>query len=109
MKKSLEGSRLAGYGRLIRSCSKDERLNTAHIGLFTGLFVHWQRNAFVSPFGITRKAVMAYSRIASIATYHKCIRELNDFGYLRYVPSFHPKKGSLVHWPAGWEENIVHG
>jgi hypothetical protein len=40
---------------------------------------------------------MKVSKIQSKATYHKCIRELNDFGYLSYHPSYNPFKGSLVY------------
>ncbi len=94
---------LAGYGNLLRRMSRDDRLNATHVSLFTGLFVHWQRGKFTSPFAITRKALMAFSRIASIATYHKCIKQLAAYGYIRYQPSYHPKNGSLVYWPAGWE------
>lgn len=103
MKAILTDIRLAGYGSLLRRMSRDERLNATHISLFSGLFVHWQRNGFSSPFAVTRKGLMVYSRIASIATYHKCIKELDEYGYIRYQPSYHPKQGSQVYWPAGWE------
>ncbi|MEO5892372.1 MAG: hypothetical protein ABIQ31_19140 [Ferruginibacter sp.] len=78
--------------------AKDRRLMSTHISLHTALFVAWQQNAFISPFPVTRKVLMAFSRIASVATYHKCIRELNDFNYIRYQPSFSPKAESLVYW-----------
>ena len=39
---------------------------------------------------------MRISKIASKATYHKCIRELNDKGFLKYDPSFNPYRGSMV-------------
>ncbi|MFI5139268.1 MAG: hypothetical protein ACHQIM_15700 [Sphingobacteriales bacterium] len=77
---------------------KDERLMATHISLFTALFVQWQRNDFISPFPVTRKELMGSSRIASVATYHKCIRELDAYGYIIYQPSFNPKTGSLVYW-----------
>jgi hypothetical protein len=48
---------------------------------------------------VTRRELMAFSKIASVATYHKCIRELDAFGYIRYYPSYHPKLGSQVYWP----------
>ncbi|QEM06321.1 hypothetical protein DIU31_023395 [Mucilaginibacter rubeus] len=96
-------SELAGYSKLLKRMSKDERLNATHVSLFTGLFVHWQRNGYANPFSITRKAMMTFSKIASIATYHKCIKELDEYGYIRYQPSYHPKLGSQVYWPAGWE------
>ena len=96
-------SELAGYSKLLKRMSMDGRLNATHIGLLSALFVHWQRGGFKSPFSITRKMLMAFSRIASIATYHKCIKELDEYGYIRYEPSYHPKLGSQVYWPAGWE------
>jgi hypothetical protein len=92
---------LAAYGSLLRRMSNDERLNATHVGLFSGLFVHWQCSGFVSPFAVTRRTVMAYSRIGSIVTYHKCMKELDEYGYIRYQPSYHPKKGSLVYWIFG--------
>lgn len=92
---------LTGYSDLIRRMGTDKRVLATHVSLFTALFIFWQRGGFVSPFAITRKSVMAYSKIASIATYHKCIRELDDFGYICYQPSFHPAKGSLIYWPDG--------
>ena len=87
------------YSKLVRRMGKDERLMATHISLFTALFVQCQRNGFISPFPVTRKELMGYSRIASIATYHKCIRELDEYGYIRYQPSYDPVKGSLVYWP----------
>ncbi len=96
-------SELAGYSKLLKRMSMDGRLNTTHVSLFSALFVQWQRAGFKSPFSVTRKTLMAFSRIASIATYHKCIKELDEYGYIRYQPSYHPKLGSQVYWPAGWE------
>ncbi|WP_121811049.1 hypothetical protein [Mucilaginibacter kameinonensis] len=96
-------SELAGYSKLLKRMSMDDRLNTTHIGLFSAVFVQWQRGGFKNPFSGTRKTLMAFSRIASIAMYHKCIKELDEYGYIRYEPSYHPKLGSQVYWPAGWE------
>ena len=40
--------------------------------------------------------MMKLSKIAAYGTYHKCIKDLQDFGYIEYLPSFNPYKGSLV-------------
>ena len=96
-------SELAGYSKLLKRMSIDGRLNTTHISLFSALFVQWQRGGFKSPFSVTRKTLVAFSRIASIAKYHKCMKEHDDYGYIRYQPLYHPKLGSQVYWPAGWE------
>jgi hypothetical protein len=103
MKTQLFTPELSGYGKLIRRMGKDQRLCATHISLFTALFICWQRGGFVSPFSFNRRELMGYSRIASVATYHKCIRELDEYGYIRYQPSYHPKLGSLAYWPVGWE------
>ncbi len=92
---------LNSYSSLVKRMGTDKRVLATHVSLFTALFIFWQRDGFVSPFAITRKTVMAFSKIASIATYHKCIRELDEYGYIRYQPSFHPAKGSLIYWPDG--------
>jgi hypothetical protein len=102
VKQAVSNTELAGYGKLLRRMSGDHRLIATHISLFSALFVQWQRNGFASPFAVTRRELMTFSKIASIATYHKCIRELDEYGYIRYQPSYHPKLGSQVYWPAGW-------
>jgi hypothetical protein len=75
----------ADYTIWLRRMSKDKRLLATHISLYTALFVCWQR--------------LGFSKIASVATYHKCIKELDEFGYIHYQPSYHPKLGSQVYWP----------
>ena len=99
MKTNVLTIELAAYGCLIKRMGKDQRVIATHVSLFTALFIQWQRSDFRSPFSVTRKELMAYSKIASTATYHKCIRELDKYGYIRYQPSFNPKKGSLIYWP----------
>lgn len=89
----------AAFSRWTGRIGADRRLLASHISLFTALSVCWQQNGFNSPFAVTRKTLMAFSKIASIATYHKCIRELDEYGYIRYQPSYHPMRGSLVYWP----------
>jgi hypothetical protein len=90
---------IATYSKLIRRMAKDQRLLATHISLYTALFICWQRQGFAQPFAVCRRELMGFSKIASVATYHKCIRELDSYGYIRYQPSFHPKLGSLVYWP----------
>ena len=89
---------LAGFSKQIKDIGKDRRLHGSHVSLYTALFACYQQSGYQNPFPITRKMVMGFSTIASVATYHKCIRELDDYGYIRYRPSFHPRAGSLVQW-----------
>lgn len=75
----------------------DERLNPTHISMYVSLFQFWNASRFQNPISISRNELMKVSKISAKATYHKCMRELNDFGYLRYKPSYNPFKGSLVY------------
>lgn len=75
---------------------QDRSLNPTHISLYIGLFQFWNINRFQNPISITRDEIMRISKICSKATYHKCMRELNDKGYIKYEPSFNPFKGSMV-------------
>jgi hypothetical protein len=76
---------------------KDERLNPTHISLYVSLFQFWNVQRFNNPISISRNEVMQVSKICAKATYHKCMKDLHNFGYLRYEPSFNPFRGSLVH------------
>ncbi len=39
---------------------------------------------------------MRISKIASTATYHKCMKDITERGYVIYKPSFNPFKGSIL-------------
>lgn len=77
--------------------SADERLNPTHISMYVSLFQFWNASRFKNPISISRGELMRVSKISAKATYHKCMKELNDFGYLKYKPSYNPFKGSLVY------------
>jgi hypothetical protein len=33
---------------------------------------------------------MDIAKISGVAAYHKCIKDLHQFGYIQYVPSYNP-------------------
>lgn len=74
----------------------DFDLNPTHVSLYISLFQFWNLNRFENPISITRDEVMRISKICSKATYHKCMRELHEKGYVIYEPSYNPFRGSLV-------------
>lgn len=76
--------------------AKDNRLNPTHISLYIGLFQLWNQNYFVAEFYISREEAMAYAKIGSKSTYHRCIRELSHWNYILYSPSHNPYKGSRI-------------
>jgi len=60
------------------------------------VFQLWNQNRFQNPICISRDELMRISKIASYATYHKCIRELDERNFVKYMPSYNPFKGSTL-------------
>lgn len=74
----------------------DDRLFPSHISLFMALFYFSNFGDLNLPFQVSRSKLMRFSSIKSIATYHKNIKELKNYGYIDYKPSWHPQKGTQV-------------
>ena len=67
---------------------EDNRISTTHISLYMALFECWNQNDFQNPVLIKRRQVMECAKISGLATYHRCIRELQAYGYIAYLPSY---------------------
>ena len=39
---------------------------------------------------------MEVAKISGLATYHKCMKDLVEFGYIQYDPSYNPAVNSQV-------------
>ena len=74
----------------------DDRLNPTHISLYMALFQEWNSNRFASEFFVNRRELMRVAKIGSKSTYHRCVVELDKWGYLSYIPSNNPYKGSKI-------------
>ena len=84
----------------------DPKLTPSHVSLYTALVHTWQRNGCQNPASIHRPDIMRLSKIAGRTTYQKCIQELHEYGYIRYIPSFNHYVGSIVYL-AGFPECIA--
>lgn len=76
--------------------ARDSRLNPTHISLYMALFQLWNFNYFQAVFYINRQEVMKLSKIGSKSTYHRCIKELDHYDYVQYLPSHNEFHGSRV-------------
>ena len=74
----------------------DVRLLPTHQSLYLALFFLWRQSGCADLFTISRRELMPLARLQSIATYHKCIRELKSFGYIEYHPTYNYYEGSKV-------------
>lgn len=75
----------------------DKRLTVWHLAVLFSIMQLTTGNLFAETIYISRKKVMRFAKIKSFVTYHKCIMELEKFGYLIYIPSYHPEQGSTIH------------
>src|SRR6185437_12770064 len=76
---------------------RDKRLNANHVSLYIALFQFWNYNRFQNPFSIIREEVMGITGIGSKNTYHKCMKEIHQFGYIHYRASTSKFQKSKVH------------
>ena len=74
----------------------DDRLNATHVSLYMALFQEWNFSRFAKEFFINRNDIMLASKIASKTSYHRCLVELREWGYIQYFPSRNPYKSSKV-------------
>lgn len=75
----------------------DARINTRHISLYMALLHQWSLNRGKNPIIISRDSIMKMAKISARHTYNKCINELREYGYIKYVPSSNSLSGSIVH------------
>lgn len=75
---------------------QDNRMTAHHISLYLSCFQIWNMNRFRNPFSVNRFDMMKLSRIGSVNTYARCIKELNQWGYIEYFPSANLYSGSHI-------------
>lgn len=74
----------------------DPRISITHIGIYAALLQHWSEHHFENPVHVFSYEIMRIAKISS-TTYHKIMKDLSSFGYIRYEPSFESNKGSKVY------------
>ncbi len=75
---------------------KDGRMTPHHISLYMALFQMWNLERFADEFTIMRFDIMKIARIGSVNTYARCMRNLEEWGYIRYRPASNLYSGSKV-------------
>jgi hypothetical protein len=79
---------------LIEQIDGDSRLHPLHIALLLALLYYKGDSPPTEFFNASRKKLMLVSHIRNIVSYHKYLSQLVQYGYVEYIPSWHPKKGS---------------
>lgn len=66
---------------------EDRRMTPYHISLYVCVFQYWNLNRFRNPFSISRMELMQLSGIGSNNTYARCMKQLDEWGYIQYSPN----------------------
>ncbi|WP_017496409.1 hypothetical protein [Flavobacterium sp. WG21] len=77
---------------------KDFRISTTHIALYAALLQYRVEKGFVNPIQVYRYEIAPLAKILSAYTYHKCIQELSNYGYVKYERSFKKTQGSKIYF-----------
>lgn len=92
-------STLKPLADFFQTIAHDLRISITHIGIYAALLQYWQEHNFENPICAFSYEIMHLAKISGSATYHKIIKDLSDFGYIEYMPSFKRNKGSKVYFP----------
>ncbi|MGN6214461.1 hypothetical protein [Parafilimonas sp.] len=76
----------------------DARISITHIGVYAALLQYRIENGWTNPIQVFSYEIMNLAKLSSAITYHKCVRQLSEYGYIRYEPSFNRKKGSKIYF-----------
>lgn len=76
----------------------DGRISITHIGIYAALLQCQRQKGAGNPIQAFSHEIMRLAKISAPITYHKCIRELNEYGYLIYLPSFNKNEGSTIYF-----------
>jgi len=81
-----------------KAIESDGRISITHIGVFAALLQYYAQNDFGNPIQVFSHEILNIAKLSSAITYHKCVRELSEYGYIRYEPSFNRLKGSRIYF-----------
>jgi len=76
---------------------EDPRIGPLHISIYVSLVAIWMDRGGAHPLSVFAHEVMPYCKITGPATYHRTLRQLHEYGYIKYVPSYNHFLGSLIY------------
>jgi hypothetical protein len=74
---------------------EDPKMSAAHVSLYFALRCEWELQCCPEQMVIGREEVMLQARIAGRSTFQKCLHDLHDGGYVKYLPAVGRAKSYL--------------
>ena len=82
--------------QFLSAVRSDGRIGPSHISLFISILQYAEDNQGHNPVYVFSKELMPLAKISGTATLNKNIRELHQYGYIRYIPSYNHFLRSLI-------------
>jgi hypothetical protein len=82
--------------RFMNLVKEDPRIGPSHISLYLAIVNCCNEQELQLPVSVFSRDLMKGAKISACGTYHKCMKDLKDYGYIQYIPSYNPVLGSLV-------------
>jgi hypothetical protein len=89
--------RIAYFGKFYEAIGHDTRIGPVHVSVYMALLHLWGKQGYTSPIHIFSRDVMPLAKISGIATYYRALKELNKYGYIKYISTYDRILGSLVY------------
>ena len=90
--------RLCYLSDFFEAIGTDPRISITHIGVYAALLQYRMQKGFTNPIQVFSHEIMNIAKLSTAITYHKCVKELSSYGYIRYEPSFNRTKGSKIYF-----------
>lgn len=77
---------------------KDLRISTTHIAIYAALLHFRNDKGFINPIFANSEEIKTIAKISSSKTYLRCMKELNEYGYLNYQPTRKRNQKSKIYF-----------
>lgn len=93
----MESNEIKSLTSFLEASTADCRLSKSHLAIYFALLYIWGQQGYSSPVKVFSKEIMPLAKVSSSSTFHGLIRQLNDYGYIHYIPSYYKGKPSEVY------------
>ena len=77
----------------------DSRLGPMHVSLYLAILYCWLRQGGSGAVRVSGKELMPLAKIGGPTPMYKSLRQLHEYEYIEYEPSFNPMEKSRVYLP----------
>lgn len=88
MKVNNDDEGLELMNNFLKLAKEDPRISSSHINLYVSLVYHRKKMDFKSSVSFFRRELIPLCKISGSATFHRSIKELHEYGYIKYTPSY---------------------